>query len=119
MRFLIDEDMHRSIAIVLQELGHDVLDSRDVGLRGKSDQAIFKYAQEHQAVILTADLDFGDTVEFPLGGHYGIVLIRFPNEMSTTKINEQVRENFASLKDQEVPGNLIVISPGKVRIRKK
>lgn len=117
--FLIDEDMNRSVAEVLRRLGHQVKDVRDEGLRGRSDAAIFQFAQQHQAVILTADLDFSDTVRFPLGSHHGIVIARFPNELSTDKINTEIAQGLASITDHDFIGNLIIISPGKVRIRRK
>jgi predicted nuclease of predicted toxin-antitoxin system len=119
MLFLIDEDVHRSIANVLRELGHQTLDVRDVGLKGKSDQEIFRYAKRHNAAIITADLDFGDTSTFPLGSHHGIVLIRFQNEISTSVINNELKSSFKTLSDEDVKGNLVVVSPGKVRIRRK
>jgi predicted nuclease of predicted toxin-antitoxin system len=41
LRFLTDEDVPRSTARVLRDAGFDVVDVRDVGLRGKSDQEVF------------------------------------------------------------------------------
>lgn len=117
--FLIDEDMNRSVAEVLRKLGHQVKDVRDEGLRSRSDTEIFQFAQQHQAVILTADLDFGDTVRFLLGSHHGIVIARFPNEFSTSKINAEIAQGLASVTDQDLKGNLIIVSPGRVRIRRK
>ncbi len=51
-RFLIDEDMPRSTTKLLKDKGFDVLDVRDCGLRGKSDEEIFRFAQEEKTVIL-------------------------------------------------------------------
>ena len=58
-------------------------DVRDVGLRGKPDDDIFKYAAAHDLALLSADLSFGNLQRFPLGTHAGIVIARFPNEVST------------------------------------
>ncbi len=117
--FLIDEDIHRSVVKVLEKLGHHVKDARDEGLRGRSDDEIFRFAQIHKAVILTADLDFSDTIRFPLGSHHGIVILRFPNELSTTRINTELTKIFKDFSDQDFKGNLIIVSPGKIRIRRK
>jgi len=117
--FLIDEDMNRSVAKVLEELGHQVRDVRDEGLRGRSDEEVFKFAQSQRAVILTADLGFGDTSRFPLGSHHGIVVARFPNELSTAKLNVELAKSLKGLTDQDLKGNLIVLSPGRVRIMRK
>lgn len=66
-RFLIDEDMHRSLAGILKTLGHEALDARDVGLRGRPDSEVFKFAQAHGAIIFAADLDFADITVHPPG----------------------------------------------------
>lgn len=117
--FLIDEDVHRSVAKALEELGHYVKDVRDEGLRGQSDDEIFYFAQTHKAVILTADLDFSNTIRFSLGSHHGIVILRFPNELSTAKINIELAKSLKDLTDQDFRGNLIIVSPGRIRIRRK
>lgn len=44
LRFLTDEDVPRSTARILREAGFDAVDTRDVGLRGKSDAEVFAYA---------------------------------------------------------------------------
>ncbi|MBU2563696.1 MAG: DUF5615 family PIN-like protein [Actinobacteria bacterium] len=50
LRFVIDEDMPRSTAAVLKTRNYNVLDIRDYGLRGKSDEEIFKFAQQEKAL---------------------------------------------------------------------
>jgi predicted nuclease of predicted toxin-antitoxin system len=67
LKFFIDEDMPRSTADVLRERGHEALDVRDCGLRGKSDDEVFKFAQKEGAIVLTADLGFGNFLHYPLG----------------------------------------------------
>ncbi len=42
MIYLIDEDMPRSSTKLMGEKGYEVLDVRDIGLRGASDKEIFK-----------------------------------------------------------------------------
>jgi len=44
LKFLIDEDMPRSTARVLNEKNYEAVDVRDCGLRGKSDEEVFAYA---------------------------------------------------------------------------
>jgi predicted nuclease of predicted toxin-antitoxin system len=117
--FVLDEDVHRSVAKVLERLGHRVKDVRDEGLRGRSDDEIFHFAQAHKAIILTADLDFSDTMRFPLGSHHGIVILRFPNELSTARINAELAKSLKNLTDRDFKGNLVIVSPGRIRIRRK
>ena len=119
LRFVIDEDMPRSTAKVLRAKGYEALDVRDLGLRGKSDDEIFKFAQKEKAVILTGDLGFGNILRFPVGSHGGIFIVHFPNEVSTSELNNQIIKAFDTLTEEDFNGNLIILEPGKIRIRKK
>ena len=65
MKFLIDEDLPRSIAGALRAAAHEALDARDCGLRGGSDQEVFEYAQRACAVVLTGDVGFGNLHGIP------------------------------------------------------
>jgi predicted nuclease of predicted toxin-antitoxin system len=119
LKFVIDEDMPRSTVKVLKAKGYEVLDVRDCGLRGKSDDEVFEFAQKEKAVILTGDIGFGNILHFPVGSHSGIVIAHFPNEISTFELNNQILKAFADLKEENFKENLIILEPGKIRIRKK
>jgi predicted nuclease of predicted toxin-antitoxin system len=119
LKFVIDEDLPRSTATILKSKGYEVLDVRDCGLRGKSDDELFKFAQDEKAVILTGDLGFGNLLQFPIGSHSGIVIARFPNEVSTFELNNQIIKAFENLTEIDFKGNLIILEPGKIRIRRR
>ena len=119
IKFVIDEDMPRSTAKVLKEKGYEVLDVRDCGLKGKSDDEVFKFAQNQKAVILTGDLGFGNILHFPVGSHSGIVVAHYDNEISTSELNNQIMNAFDTLTEEDFKGNLIILEPGKIRIRRK
>jgi predicted nuclease of predicted toxin-antitoxin system len=118
-KFVLDEDMPRSTGMILREHGYDVKDVRDYGLRGAEDEEIYRFAQREEAVILTHDRGFGNILRFPLGNHFGIVVANFPNEMSTMEINRYLLERFKDLSGGDFTGNLIVVEPRKIRIRRK
>ena len=46
LRFLVDEDLPRSLARALRGAGHVAADVRDEGLRGEPDRRIFDVAQK-------------------------------------------------------------------------
>lgn len=118
MNGVIDEDLPRSFATVLSDLGFSPLDIRDHNLRGEPDAKIYAFAQEKKAVLFSADLDFSSTLDFPLGKHYGICILRFPNEMSVQEVNKHVVLLLSKLRLTEYEGNLIIVSPGKLRLRR-
>lgn len=118
MNAVIDEDLHKSLKSVLEELGFVVFDVREHGLRSHPDEEVFRFAKKHNAVLFSGDLGFSNILDFPLGNHYGIVILRFPNEMSTVLINEAVKSNLSKLRNVDYGGNLIIISPSSLRIRR-
>lgn len=58
MRFVVDAQLPPALARMLAAAGHHAEHVVDVGLRDAEDIAIWQYALEHQAVILTKDEDF-------------------------------------------------------------
>ncbi len=118
-KFVIDEDMSYSTGRILKQRGYDVRDIRDYGLRGAEDEEIYDFAQREKAVILTGDRGFGNILRFPLDKHFGIVVVHFPNETPTIEINRYLIERFKDLSEDDFKGNLIIIEPEKIRIRRK
>jgi predicted nuclease of predicted toxin-antitoxin system len=90
VKFVIDEDLPRSLGGKLKAERYLIFDVRDFGLRGKKDQEIFNFAQSNTATLITGDLGFGNLLKFPLGKHFGIIIIHYPNDMSKKKINKHV-----------------------------
>jgi len=85
----------------------------------KDDGEIFEFSQRNTAVLLTGDIGFGNLFHFPVGTHSGIFIARFPNEISSSELNNQILNAFMSLKENDFRGNLIILEPGKLRIRRK
>jgi predicted nuclease of predicted toxin-antitoxin system len=117
-RFLIDADLPRSLARQLHAAGFEAEDVRDIGMRKSPDDDIFTYAVSHTFALLSGDLDFGNILRFPLGSHPGIIVARFPNEVPTAKLNAEILQAVQSLSDEDIVGNLIIVEPGRIRLRK-
>ncbi|MBI4699912.1 MAG: DUF5615 family PIN-like protein [Deltaproteobacteria bacterium] len=116
-RFLIDEDMPRSMARALRASGFDAADVRDVGLRGCADADVFRFALAHRMAIVTADLDFADVRTYALGSHEGIIVARFPNELPVGDLVAAVVRAVAGLADDDLRGALVVVEPHRIRMR--
>lgn len=119
LKILLDENLSRSTAKTLRGNGFEVLEVRDCGLRGKTDEELFAFAKKEKALILTGDIGFGNILRFPLGGHYGIFIVHFPSEVSVSEINRQIMAASNGLDNGDFFGNLIILEPGKIRIRRK
>lgn|SRR3989338_655946 len=118
LRFVIDEDQPRSLGRLLSEQGHSVKDIRDHGLRGSDDENIYQFAQQNKSVLVTSDFGFSNILHYPPGYHQGIVIVHFPNEMTTDSVNQEVIKQLREFENEkDVRGRLIILEPGKVRIR--
>lgn len=62
MRFLIDTQLPAALAGWLREHGHQAEHVLEVGLAQSKDILVWRYAQEHGAVIITKDEDFAEWV---------------------------------------------------------
>lgn len=118
LKFIVDEDLPRSTAKLLEGMGFIALDVRDCGLRGKSDEEIFEYAQLEGAIIITGDRGFGSILRFEPGSYMGIVVANFPSEMSTSELNENIKTALNTLSEEDLINNLVIIEPKKIRIRR-
>ena len=117
-RFLVDEDLPRSLARELRTSGADARDVRDVGLRGKADRAVFEFAVANHLVLLTADLGFANILRFPPGSHAGIAVARFPDELPTSAMNASIRAALDGISDEDLAGSLLIIEAGRIRLRR-
>lgn len=102
----------------MKDLGWKVEDVRDIGLRGKSDKEIIGFAHRSRAVLFSADWGFANIFNFPPEKYYGIVILNFPNEVSTTFIAKETKKSLSKISSTDFKNNLIIIEPGKIRIRK-
>jgi predicted nuclease of predicted toxin-antitoxin system len=117
-RFLVDEDLPRSLVRAIRDAGFEADHVIDAGLRGQSDGAIFDHAVTNAMTLVSADVGFANVLRFPLGAHAGIVVTRFPNETSTATTNAHIVRALGDLSDEELQGNLVILEPGRLRLRR-
>ena len=117
VRFLIDEDLPRSLAGALRAVGFDAVDVRDIGLRSADDTFVFVHAVEERRCLLSGDLGFGNLRRFPLGTHSGIGIVRYPNEASPATVIAAVIDAMRYVDEAQIRGGLMVIEPARVRLR--
>lgn len=114
MRFLLDENVPRSLADALTARGHDVLPIPE-RRRGGADSAVLAHARRARRVLVTLDTDFG-TLVFATrrAPPPAIVLVRLP----PTELVERLRSIVAAIEAAlETEGVFVVIDRGGVRLR--
>jgi len=114
MRFLADESVERKVVEKLREEGFEVISIADI-VAGLPDEAVLALARQKQAVLITADKDFGELVYRRGALHEGVVLIRLgdlPSEQKAEIVCQVVKCYGSALKNA-----FAVISETGVRIR--
>lgn len=118
MKFLVDEDLPRSAAPLLRELGYDAADVRDVGLRGFSDDKIAAYAKANGLCLVTADGGFANIRQFPPRDYHGVVVLDLPPRATLSVILRLLREFFTHPDIvRDLSGKLAIVAFGRVRLR--
>ena len=118
MRFLVDTNLPRSVIVVLQNLGHQVEFTRDIGLAAAADEQIAAHAVEIGAVPLTRDMDFADVRHYPPEQYAGIVVLRLPEAavaQEIVRVLERFLINSGFL--QSLAGRLAIVEVDRVGFR--
>lgn len=118
MKIIVDEDLPKLAASLLCEMGHDAKHVTELGLGGAPDTVIASEAARQCAVLVTADVGFGNLQAYPTGSHPGIVLLRFPDHFRRNEILNLVRRFFTNVDLSAIIGALVIVSPGTYRIRR-
>jgi len=115
VNFLADESVDRQIVERLWLEGHSVAYVVDMD-PGVSNGVVFEMANQKDAVLLTADKDFGELVFHQRLINQGVILIRLAGLSPTHKagiVASAIRNHLS-----ELPQAFGVITPGAIRIRK-
>jgi predicted nuclease of predicted toxin-antitoxin system len=115
--FVVDESLPLSAVAALREQGHRAHHVGDVGLRGSPDETIFARAQEEGRIIVTRDLGFGNLVDYPLGTHAGIIVLRVPSIWTAGQIRDLLSTFASDVEPEMLHGALAIVEPGRYRIR--
>jgi predicted nuclease of predicted toxin-antitoxin system len=115
--FLVDENTSRTLVSALRAAAYPAEHIYDVGLQGHQDSDVYAYAQAHQQTIITIDLDFANAIHYP-PPHYGIIVLGLPNSTSTSDLIQEVLNGLSALAEQSLANALIILEPGRLRIRR-
>jgi hypothetical protein len=80
VRIKLDENLPLALQGGLGALGHDVHSVFDENLAGEPDDRIWHACSLEDRFLITQDLDFSDTREYPSGTHAGIMILRVADD---------------------------------------
>ena len=115
MNLLADEGVDRQIVALLRQSGYDVLYVAELE-PGIDDNTVFEKANRINALLITADKDFGEMVFRQGMVRAGVVLLRLAGLSPSTKAS--IVSRVVQERGDELLRSFSVISPGVVRIRK-
>jgi predicted nuclease of predicted toxin-antitoxin system len=116
MNFLADEGVDRQIVECLRQSGHEVLYIAEIK-PSISDEEVLSRANEKNALLITADKDFGEMVFHQnLLTVGGVVLLRLSGLSSERKA--EIVSKVIQSRESELSSAFSVISPGRTRIRR-
>ena len=116
-RLLLDENLGRSVASHLRAAGLDVSTVREAGLRAASDDEVFAHARAGPGLAHPRP-GLLQLHRFALGDHAGIVVGRFRSDIGPSVLAARLVEVLQRLTDDDLRGNLVMVSPSLLRIRR-
>jgi len=115
--FLVDECVSNQTVIFLEKLGCNVTKVQNIGLEGKEDEIILKYAQERNLTLVTYDRGFGNIRKYPPSTHSGIIIIKVYNLTSLENCHKVLEKLLE--KEKRFKETLFVVDEKKYRKREK
>lgn len=113
MKFLTDENVSPKIVRALRKAGHAVLDIKEEGLQGISDNLIIKRARRLKRIIVSEDLDFGNLQRYPLAKHPGAILLHFQN-MQPQAVAMHLLSFIKNTNQHSLANAVVILEDGKV-----
>ncbi len=111
MRFLIDNALSPLVAERLAAAGHEAAHVRDYGLQAASDEEIIERARAENRIVVSADTDFAT-----------LLALRQMRQPSSERRPEQqvalLLANLPAVEQDLVEGAVVVLEPGRMRVRK-
>jgi predicted nuclease of predicted toxin-antitoxin system len=111
-----DEDIDSTIVAMLREDGHQVWHFAEMD-PGAADEQVLHLAQENDAVLLTADKDFGELVFRQHRISRGVILVRLAGVSPRSKAS--IVRSVVDAHGEELLDAFTVVTAAAVRIRRR
>ena len=109
--------MPRSLAGLVEALGHTAHDIRDLGLRGLPDAQVLAAAKDRDALVITRDQGFAVERAWPDGFTAGVIVVRPGGGGEAVAINRLVLDLLRQRLPESLLGAVTVIQPHRALSR--
>lgn len=117
MKFFLDENISQVLISEFQKEGFEAEHAAKVDLSGAKDNEIAQYAKKQKAILITKDIEFGSFLLYPKGSHYGLIILRYPCNFTTTLISKHLKMFLINKEEKDLIGKMIILELGKYRVR--
>ena len=116
MRVLIDMNLPPNLASMLTELGLEAVHWYEIGAPDAKDAVIMAYANEHDYIVLTCDLDFSTILSSTHGHKPSVVQLRV-HGLHLGKAAELVISSILQCSAELKEGAILTIDANRARLR--
>lgn len=117
MSILLDNCVPRRYLRLLREWGYDAHWSGETLAEDADDKDVIALAVQQDAAVLTVDMDFANILEYPPTNYGGIIVMRYQAE-EEADVDAALKTTLADLYRDELRQSLVIVSPGRYRIRR-
>src|SRR6266508_389496 len=117
MRFLADAGVSLRTVEFLNQLGHEAIHVRTLGLQRAPDPDVVERARADASIVLTFDLDFGEVLALGVLDKPSVIIFRLADERPASvnqRLEAVLKERSADLES----GALILVEDARYRVRK-
>ncbi len=113
---LLDHCVPRRYLQLVREWGYRAALMTDHIPADSPDRLVMTLATKLDAVLLTADLDFANILDYPPSAYGGIVIIRYQAH-NETEVDNTLKAMLNDLYRDELRGVLVIVAAGRYRVR--
>jgi len=116
MRFLVDAQLPRRLAIWLREQGHDAIHTLDLPARNATpDAEVVVHAMRDQRIVVTKDADFVQS--FLISGKPPMLWLISTGNISNALLDSLIRHNFPAIVVAFASSRFVELSRNALTVR--
>lgn len=115
MKVKLDENLGTRGAQILEAGCCDVLTVVAESLCSSSDETLIEVCRAEQRVLISLDKDFSSILRFPPARYAGLVVLRLPEPLTPSTIEDALRRFLEASAGQDLAGRLWIVDSRRIR----